>query len=482
MTKPFANVRSAAIDGRTLNPFYRKTQLRQLHSTLADNAAKIQEAIRNDTNHRPAEVKGEYWLALQCIADAFALIDPQKCLEDEYAIAQGRDDPDAQSPVGIVVIEPSSHAFFYSLITALVPALAAGNCVIIQKQNSLLETPPLVLGLIQKSLDKDIVEIVNRQVIAADVNHPHIRVLQNGSTDPVSNQDLVSNPKSPVVAFVERDADVQTAAKALVSSRFGLGGKSSYAPDVVFVNEWVKKDLIRSLVQHSTDLMANPDGSWRTKKTPKSELAGQVENDTSVHLVSSGPSGLILDVEDRKSPLLKQKVTESCLVIHSVTSMDDAIDVSRGSGPFAAAYIFTTPKMAKYICQFVDAAVSYVNQIPVELMYSPIAPEGHPPQLGNDGIYQQSLFSQPRPKYFTSSPASKKLELLMSVPSPHQLAALDQEAMKKLPEIVRLKRAGGIGFFNQGIVTGLVLALTTFLSGTGLLGYYAVRYWRARTL
>ncbi|RSL71453.1 hypothetical protein CEP54_001316 [Fusarium duplospermum] len=481
MTKPFASVRSSAIDGRTQNPFYRKTQLRQLHSTLADNATQIQEAIKKDTNHRSAEIKGEYWLALRCIADAFVSIDPQKCIEDEYAISKGHDDADSRSPVGIVVIEPSQHAFFYSLIAALVPALAAGNCVIVQTQNSLLETPPLVLGLIQEALDKDILEVTNQQVNSADINHPHINVLQNGTTHSTSNRDLVSNPQAPVLAFVERDADVQEAAKALVSSRFGLGGKSPYAPDVVFVNEWVKKDLLRALVQQSTDFMANPASSRRAAKGVKSELAKQVEKDVSVNIISSGSGGLILEVEERKSALLGRKVTENCLIVHSVTSMDDAIDASRSSGPLAAAYMFTTPNMAKYMCQFVDAAVSFVNQIPTELMYSPIAPEGHPPQPNNYSIYQQDHFSQPKPKYLTHSSFSKKLAKFRSASS-RELVALDREATTKLPEIVRLKRAGGIGFFNQGIVTGLVLALTTLLSGTGLLGYYAVKYWRARSL
>ena len=132
-----------------------------------------------------------------------------------------------------------------------------------------------------------------------DINHPHIRVLQNGSTRSTSNQDLVSNSKAPVLAFVERDADVQAAAKALVSSRFGLGGKSPYAPDVVYVNEWVKKDLLRSLVQQSTDFMANPASSRRSAKAAKSELAKQAEKDSSVNIIASGSGGLILDVEDR---------------------------------------------------------------------------------------------------------------------------------------------------------------------------------------
>lgn len=163
----------------------------------------------------------------------------------------------------------------------------------------MLETPSLVLGLIQESLDKDILEVTSQQVNSADINYPHIRVLQNGSTSSTSNQDLVSNPKAPVLAFVERDADVQAAAKALVSARFGLGGKSAYAPDVVYVNEWVKKDLLRALVQQSTDFMANPAATRRSAKGAKSELAKQAEKDGSVNILSSGSGGLILDVEDR---------------------------------------------------------------------------------------------------------------------------------------------------------------------------------------
>jgi hypothetical protein len=163
----------------------------------------------------------------------------------------------------------------------------------------LLETPSLVLGLIQESLDKDILEVTSQQVNSEDIDHPHIRVLQNGSTHSTSNQDLVSNPKAPILAFVERDADVQAAAKALVSSRLGLGGKSPYAPDVVYVNEWVKKDLLRALVQQSTDFMANPTVTRRSAKAAKSELAKQAEKDGSVNIIASGSGGLILDVEDR---------------------------------------------------------------------------------------------------------------------------------------------------------------------------------------
>jgi hypothetical protein len=34
-------------------------------------------------------------------------------------------------------------------------------------------------------------------------------------------------------------------------------------------------------------------------------------------------------IRDRQSNLLKQKVAETTLIVHSVTSMDDAIDAAR---------------------------------------------------------------------------------------------------------------------------------------------------------
>ncbi|UZP40679.1 hypothetical protein NXS19_008495 [Fusarium pseudograminearum] len=405
MSKQFSAIRSAAIDGRVHNPIYRKDQLRNLHSALADNASAIQDAIAKDSKHQPSEVKVEYCLALQLIADAYTAIDPDQQLEQEYAVTKGQDDVTSREPVGIVVIEPSNHAFFYGLISALAPALAAGNCVIVQSENSLRETPKLLLNLIENSLDRDIFTVSAQGVTPEDIGTSHTFVSQNGTSGPILRNHLVSDPKAPVIAFVERDADISAAAQALVSARFSLQGKSPYAPDVVFVNEWVKKDLLRALVQQSTEFLATSPTKGRALKTG---LAREVEEDDSTHVVLSGSNGVILDVQNRSSSLLKQKVEETTLIVHSVTSMDDAIDASRDIGSLAAAYVFTTPAMAKYICQFLDTAVSYVNQIPTKLLYSPIAPLGSPPQAITNTIYREDQFSSSKPNNTSQNQARSK--------------------------------------------------------------------------
>lgn len=133
-TKPFARIRAAAIDGRGLNPIFRKTQLQRLHHAMTENASEIQASMAKDSSHVLAEVTAEFWLAVGLLADAYNSLDPAKALKEEYAVAKGTDLADRREAVGIVLIRPAvtGHAFFFGLMSALVPALAVGNCIVVQ--------------------------------------------------------------------------------------------------------------------------------------------------------------------------------------------------------------------------------------------------------------------------------------------------------------------------------------------------------------
>jgi acyl-CoA reductase-like NAD-dependent aldehyde dehydrogenase len=126
-------VKAAAIDGRGRNVFYRKTQLEKLQRALVKEASTIQDAIVADTGCLPSEARLEFALALRALRDRFAELDPTRELELEYRIAKGIDTPDAREPYGVAILQVSQqHTPFYSTITPLCAALAAGNCIILQ--------------------------------------------------------------------------------------------------------------------------------------------------------------------------------------------------------------------------------------------------------------------------------------------------------------------------------------------------------------
>jgi hypothetical protein len=85
--------------------------------------------------------------------------------------------------------------------------------------------------------------------------------------------------------------------------------------------------------------------------------------------------------------LLKKKVDEKVLLVHPVTSLDDAIDINayvsalkqskprvyrvltqNRSETLAATYAFAAPASAKYLTQFIDADISWVNHVPSHML------------------------------------------------------------------------------------------------------------------
>lgn len=159
----------------------------------------------------------------------------------------------------------------------------------------MLETPPLVLRLVSEALDQDVFEVSTARVKPADLAHRHLRVAQNGTTEPSPN-DLVSHPNALVAAVVDRDADISAAARSLVLARFGLRGGSHYAPDVVFVNEWVKKEFMIAVTQACVAFM---EGAAMPRKNAGKGFLEEVSKEGLTNIVSVGKCGTVLDVENR---------------------------------------------------------------------------------------------------------------------------------------------------------------------------------------
>ncbi|KAH6692567.1 Aldehyde/histidinol dehydrogenase [Plectosphaerella plurivora] len=474
--RPFSKIRSAAIDGRAQNPFFRRTKLKALHEALAAHAADIQNALRSDSGHTPAETKVEFWLALGLIASTYNAISTDEVLDDEYRIARSVNAPNAREPVSIVLIEPAAHTFLYSLISALAPALGAGNCVIVQAERSMLTAPTLVLKIVGEALGEDIFEVAHTPVAMSDVAYRHRRVMQNGCTGPLLFFYSVSDPQTKVVAIVERDADIEVAARTLVAARTGLGGKSPYAPDLVLVNEWVKKAFLEAASRQLASL-AEISAKDKPSRGAQSGLVKEALSEATAHVVSSSSFGAVIDVKDRKSALLQNKVQEATLLVHSVTSMDDAIDTTSRYGRLAAAYVFAAPSTAKYIAQFIETNSCFINHLPPALLYGPVAPKDQPLNPASLGRYEDRHFTLPKAQFIDdlANKHSRIIEEALFQTSAKALAALDAEATATLKETVRPKKGGDIGFFNQGIVTGGVIVLSTVLSGTGFLCYYLFR-------
>jgi hypothetical protein len=88
----------------------------------------------------------------------------------------------------------------------------------------------------------------------------------------------------------------------------------------------------------------------------------------------------------------------------------------------------------------------------------------------------KTMFTVPRPSYISApSPTSKSLiALLNSTSTSASTAELDKEALTELPPIGQ-KPGHHIGFFEQGIITGIATILLPAAVGTLVLAVFGVR-------
>ena len=123
---------STAHEGRGRAPRYRQHHLLFMHDFLRKNVDQIRTAIKQDAFTTDSEIDAEIALALAAVRRLYEQIDFKKCLRDEMRIARGEDNLDARIPYGIVLLRPTKHTRFFSIISAAATALAAGNVVLVE--------------------------------------------------------------------------------------------------------------------------------------------------------------------------------------------------------------------------------------------------------------------------------------------------------------------------------------------------------------
>lgn len=302
-------------------------------------------------------------------------------------------------------------------------------------------------------MDADIFVIASSPVKHDVFLSKSICVLQNGINELPKLNQITSLAGAPVIAVVDRTADIQLAARELVAASSSFGGSSPYSPDIVLVNEFKRKDFIQAAISESLRLQNNKSASLTEKSKPPlptlkdCEMVHQQPNLTIVH-------------RTKRSSILQSTTSARLLVLHSISSLDDAIDLinSKTSSPCLAAYHFGNPATGKYLSQFIPAQHTFINHVPRDLLIGPPIPLS---TTGSDPKqrYPTTLFSVPRPVYIkeTKTGAEKGAADLLA------------EATAPLKQFKR-HPGGGVGFFEQGFLinAGFIVVSTLTCTGTGL--------------
>lgn len=305
-------------------------------------------------------------------------------------------------------------------------------------------------------------------------------VLQEARTPRPTHDQLVSS-SGRVISVVDRTADLSAAAEALVAARFSFGGTSPYAPDLVFVNEFVKTAFVEQVLSHAIRYLAVTSSNGSSNPTQTYQSKGQATNkalslltahkDWDMSIITQGSAGAVVELTNKHTTHipLPPKADASILAISPISSLDHVIDllVNDPEERLSAAYHFAAPTHAKYLSQFIRAEATFINHIPSDLLLGPAAPLFRSIDVGKR--YSKEHFLRNAPVFVESQTSTRSFDI-----SSQNASKLLQNATK---EIAQKKRAEwiAIGFFEQGILLGLGMYGVPVLTCIGASLFFGVR-------
>ncbi|KAL2074047.1 hypothetical protein VTL71DRAFT_7825 [Oculimacula yallundae] len=477
-------LRAAVIDGRTANIRYRQNELQSLHQALRDNADELLLAItkdgRGDGSTEPSfEADAEYSHTMSAVKQFYSTLNFDQSHKDEYLLANGVDNPLRRVGKGLVVIRPTTHTRFYSTISPIAAAISAGNCVCLELEDTMLNVDRVLKKILSEAMDIDTFCISNTAV-----QEPSAFVVdQTATTSQSASTQLLSNSSSRTIAIVDRATDVELAAKAIITARFSFQGSSPYSPDLVIVNDFVKAKFTEACIQYASKFHTQKPSSRRQQVPSSTKKVFKDAEEKSQISVFGSSEFVLADVRERDCSITKMKISGCFLPILECTSLVDALMSQKSETTFLAAYLFSDAPTAKFLAQHLDAAVTYVNQIPAHLLIGPAAPISSN-SSPTPHKYSTDMFSTERPEYIL--PPSKELSSLETILGGEKAAGdaellvreLRKQAVEPLPKTGQ-RPGHAIGFFEQGIMIGaglfLSIVVPSMAYGTYLLGRSAWR-------
>ncbi|WP_099158441.1 aldehyde dehydrogenase [Virgibacillus ndiopensis] len=258
------NQREFFLSGETLTYSFRKEQLKKLKNMLKKYEKSIYQALKTDLNKSNYETLTTEVGFLYTEID-FTLKHLKDWMKPEKAEApithKGTKNYILSEPYGVsLVISPWNYPLQLAIAPAI-GAIAAGNTVILKPSEFTQATSSLLVEMINETFDNTYFAVVegDKEVSEKLLKQKFDYIFFTGSTTvgkiimreasahltPVT---LELGGKSPVI--VDKDANIDLAAKRIVWGKFTNAGQTCVAPDYLYAHEDIKPKLLKTMKKY----------------------------------------------------------------------------------------------------------------------------------------------------------------------------------------------------------------------------------------
>ena len=353
--------------GTTRPLAWRRKQLKALRALLKDNAEELVIALRKDLGKPTMEayttdiaaVIGEAASALKKLR---AWTKPEKVATP--LVQQPARARIVREPLGVVLIISPWNYPVQLLLSPLVGALAAGNCVVLKPSEITAHVSGVLARLVPQYLDPDCIALVEGAVdettALLEQRFDHIfytgngvvaRVVMEAAAKHLTPVTLELGGKSPCI--VDADANLDVAAHRIAWGKWLNAGQTCVAPDYILVHQDVEEQLIEKLREavhefYGEDPSATPDFGRVANVRHHRRLMALLKDGGDVAFGGEADeeqryvAPTVLRNVPVDSAIMSEEIFGPLLPVLPVKDVDEAIEFVNGREKPLALYVFTS--------------------------------------------------------------------------------------------------------------------------------------------
>jgi len=321
---------------------------------------------------------------------------------------------------GLVMIMAPWNYPFSLLLTPLVGAIAAGNCVVLKPANYAHATASLLEHLIRETFPHEYISIFTggREInsVLLEQRYDYIfftggpvlgKIVAESAVKHFTPVTLELGGKSPCI--VDKDANLKKAARRIVWGKFLNLGQTCIAPDHLYVHRSVKNELVELIAkelkrQFGNDPRKSPDLSRMINENAYDRVSAYMKN---VNILIGGKknkadkyiSPTLIDGVDDSMPVMQDEIFGPILPVIEFDAVDDVIKKISQKDKTLAMYYFTkSKKKANYLMFNVNSGSVCINDVVIQFANShiPFGGVGASGMGSYHGKYNFNTFSRER--------------------------------------------------------------------------------------
>jgi aldehyde dehydrogenase (NAD+) len=360
-----ARLRATFESGRTRPLRWRRDQLEALRAMLVEREADLLAALKADLGKPPTEAWAtDVGFVISEITHALRHLRAWSRPERVWApmVTRPASARIVREPVGVALVIAPWNYPVQLLLSPLVGALAAGNCVVGKPSEVAPATAAALAELLPKYLDTDAVAVVEGGVAETQAllaqrfdyifytgNGRVGRIVMEAAARHLTPVTLELGGKSPVI--VDDDADLAVAARRVAWGKYLNAGQTCIAPDYALVVKGREDQFVEHVRRaifdfYGADPKASPDYGRIVNDQHLRRLAGLLEGGQptvggGVDEVDRYVAPTVLQRVREDAPVLQDEIFGPILPVVPVDDVDAAVAYVNAHEKPLALYLFT---------------------------------------------------------------------------------------------------------------------------------------------